>query len=456
MAGDRGDKPGLELMKLPSGNLGLDGSGENVWIDVIQKMDDVYSDLVDSQTELEEKNAKLEEADTFIRSVLGAMTDVLIVCDAAGRIQKVNNQLLTITHRDEASLPGTKYSDLFTDESRATVEGFLDCLIAGKDVAPCDAAIKVPDGPPAVVALSCTPRRDQRGRLAGMVMVGRPIGELQRAYRALDAAQERLSETQQRLLVSEKMAALGRLVAGVAHELNNPISFVFGNMYALKRYGTAIRKYLTACDDGARREDMDRLRKELKIDKVLEDIGPLVDGTLEGAERVRDIVEDLRRFSSNQQEEPETFNVVRLVHTAVDWVIKAQRIKPAIILDTPDRLEMTGHKGHIHQIVVNLVQNAADVLSGREDGEIRISCSGENGMIQVRVADNGTGIAPAAMDKLFEPFFTTKPIGSGTGLGLYVSYNMALKQGGELRAANRPEGGAEFTLRIPENVDAAD
>jgi two-component system sensor histidine kinase HupT/HoxJ len=117
---------------------------------------------------------------------------------------------------------------------------------------------------------------------------------------------------------------------------------------------------------------------------------------------------------------------------------------------------MTGHKGHIHQIVVNLVQNAADVLSGREDGEIRISCSGENGMIQVRVADNGTGIAPAAMDKLFEPFFTTKPIGSGTGLGLYVSYNMALKQGGELRAANRPEGGAEFTLRIPENVDAAD
>ncbi len=449
-----GNKPESELMKLPSGNMRLDGTGEDVWIDVIQKMDEVYSDLVQSQTELEDKNAKLEEADAFIQSVLGAMTDVLIVCDAAGRIQQVNTQLLTITQRDERSLQGTKYSDLFTDESRSRAEGFLDYLISGKDVAPCDAAIRIPDGPPAVVALSCTPRRDPRGRLAGMVMVGRPIGELQRAYRALDAAQERLSETQQRLLVSEKMAALGRLVAGVAHELNNPISFVFGNMYALKRYGTAIKKYLAACDAGTTREDMDVLRKDLKIDKVLEDIGPLVDGTLEGAERVRDIVEDLRRFSSNQQEEPEAFNIIRLVHTAVDWVIKAQRIKPAIVFDMPERLEMTGHKGHLHQIVVNLVQNAADVLSGRPDGEIRISCLSRQGMIEVHVADNGTGIAPEAMDKLFEPFFTTKPIGSGTGLGLYVSYNMALKQGGELQAANRPEGGAEFILRIPDHVHA--
>jgi two-component system sensor histidine kinase HupT/HoxJ len=223
-------------------------------------------------------------------------------------------------------------------------------------------------------------------------------------------------------------------------------------MYALKRYGAAIKTYLTACDEGLPRAEMDVLRKDLKIDKVLRDIEPLVDGTQEGAERVRDIVEDLRRFSSNQEEEPETFNIIRLVHTAIDWVIKAQRVKPAIEFHGPDRLEVTGHKGHIHQIVVNLVQNAADVLSGRSDGVIRITCSPEDSMIAIKVADNGSGIEPAAMDKLFEPFFTTKPIGSGTGLGLYVSYNMALKQGGDLQAANRPEGGAEFTLRIPAHV----
>ena len=147
MAEKRSKSAPLQPMDLSSGNLTADGAGEDVWIDVIQKMDEVYSDLVDSQTQLEEKNAKLEEADTFIQSVLGAMTDVLIVCDAAGQIQQVNRQLLTITHREENTLLGTRFSDLFTEDSQPTVAGFLDSLISGQEVAPCDAAITVP-GPP--------------------------------------------------------------------------------------------------------------------------------------------------------------------------------------------------------------------------------------------------------------------------------------------------------------------
>ncbi|WP_322990999.1 ATP-binding protein, partial [Hoeflea sp.] len=273
--------------------------------------------------------------------------------------------------------------------------------------------------------------------------------ELQRAYRELDTAHQKLTHTQQRMLVSEKMAALGRLVAGVAHELNNPISFVFGNMYALKRYGEVITKYLAACNGDTGPERMQTLRKDLKIDQVLRDIGPLVDGTLEGAERVSDIVQDLRRFSSNQEETLEVFNVTRLVRTAVDWVIKTQRMKPAVILDVPDMLEIRGRKGQLHQIIVNLVQNAADVLEGKPDSEIVIRGEKTDSEIIVRVSDNGPGIPPDRIDKIFEPFFTTKPIGSGTGLGLYISYNIALKQGGDLTVANRPGGGAEFTLKVP-------
>lgn len=434
-------------------SMGLQAGGEDVWIDVIRKMDDVYADLVRSQTELEEKNSELQDADTFISSVLGAMTDVLIVCDAKGRVQKVNRKLMEITGKSERELVGINYCDLVCPKNRAQAAGFVSVLASGKSVEPCEIGISVPKGPPAYVSLNCAPRRDQRGRLAGMVMVGRPIDDLKRAYRERDAAREKLDQAQERLLVSEKMAALGRLVAGVAHELNNPISFVFGNMYALKRYGNAIRKYLSALDGAAPEKEMAELRQELKIDKVISDIGPLVDGTLEGAERVRDIVEDLRRFSSNQQEIPETFNLMRLVHTATDWVIKAQRVKPEILIDGPEMMEVCGRKGQVHQILVNLVQNAADVLSGREDGRIWITCTQADGFASVAVSDNGTGITADIMDKLFEPFFTTKPIGTGTGLGLYVSYNMAMKQGGELHAANRPAGGAEFTLRLPVNVE---
>ncbi|MAZ17765.1 MAG: PAS domain-containing sensor histidine kinase [Ahrensia sp.] len=432
------------------GRLPIGEGGEDVWIDVIQKMDEVYSELVESQTELEEKNARLEEAHAFIGSVLAAMTDVLIVCDTKGQIQQVNPALEATTGRRERDLVGLPVTDLFDEESRAAVAGLLPELKEGRIVAQRDLSLGASDPQKALISVNCTPRCDHRGRLVGMVLVGRPIGELQRAYRELDSAHQKLTQTQQRMMVSEKMAALGRLVAGVAHELNNPISFVFGNMYALKRYGAAITEYLSACDgSGGNPAEMDALRKSLKIDRVLQDIGPLVDGTLEGAERVRDIVQDLRRFSSNQEETAESFNITRLVRTAADWVIKTQRVKPAVRLDIPDKLELRGRKGQLHQIIVNLVQNAADVLEGEPKGEIVVTGERVGGDVVIRVADNGPGIPLERIDKIFEPFFTTKPIGAGTGLGLYVSYNMAMKQGGDLTAANRPEGGAEFTVRVP-------
>ncbi|MFZ2102291.1 MAG: ATP-binding protein, partial [Oricola sp.] len=394
-------------------------------------------------------------AHAFIGSVLAAMTDVLIVCDADGLIQQVNPALEAAVGRRERDLVAVPLTDLFDDKSRKAVAGFLPELKNGGIVAQRDVSLAASDPQKALISVNCTPRCDHRGRLVGMVLVGRPIGELQRAYRELDTAHQKLTHTQQRMLVSEKMAALGRLVAGVAHELNNPISFVFGNMYALKRYGEAITKYLSACDGSGNPKDMDALRKSLKIDQVLHDIGPLVDGTLEGAERVRDIVQDLRRFSSNQEETLEAFNVTRLVRTAADWVIKTQRVKPAVRIDVPDRLEIRGRKGQLHQIIVNLVQNAADVLEGVPDGEIVISGERTESEVIIRVADNGPGIPPDRIDKIFEPFFTTKPIGAGTGLGLYVSYNMAVKQGGDLTAANRPGGGAEFTLRVPADESPA-
>ena len=346
--------------------------------------------------------------------------------------------------------------EIFDAESKDAVSGFLHTIRAGGQVSECEVSLVGCGQQKALISVNCSPRRDHRGKLVGMVIVGRPVGELRRAYRELDVAHQKLTQTQQQLLVSEKMAALGRLVAGVAHELNNPISFVFGNMYALRRYGSAITQYLEACNSDMSRDELQVLRRELKIDKVLSDIAPLVEGTLEGAERVRDIVQDLRRFSSNQKETPESFNAVRLVQTAADWVVKAQRVKPEVRFKTPDTLEMTGLKGQLHQIIVNLVQNAADVLVDCQDPFIEISCAREGGEIVFRVADNGTGIPENRIDKIFEPFFTTKPIGTGTGLGLYVSYNMAMKQGGDLTVANRPEGGAEFTLRIPANDVAAD
>jgi len=428
----------------------LDQTSEDLWIDVIRKMDDVYSDLIASQVALEEQNTALEQARAFLGSVLGAMTDVLIVCDARGAIAQVNPALTALVGRAEGDLVGTPILALFSAQDRSDILAALDALSRGQGVEGREWQAIAQDGAPAALSINSAARHDATGRFAGMVLVGRPLGELQRAYRDLGAAHQRLRQTQQQLLTSEKMAALGRLVAGVAHELNNPISFVFGNMYALKRYGAAITEYLAALDAGRGASELTALRERLKIDRVLSDIGPLVDGTLEGAERVRDIVQDLRRFSASQREPLESFNLVRLIHTAADWVVKALRDPPEVRFDLPDRLDIASRKGQLHQIVVNLVQNAADALKSRESGAlIAITAAQQGDWITLRVADNGPGIAREHQDKIFEPFFTTKPIGAGTGLGLYVSYTMAGKLGGSLDYADAPGGGAQFTLRLP-------
>ncbi len=447
-----------QIAQKGSGLIDLAGAGdaielgqdsEDAWIEVISKMDEVYSDLVRYQVELEEKNAALEDAQRFIGSVLSSMTDVLVVCDINGRIEQANAALLKLIGRSEAELLGKPLATLFCKESAALAEQLPERVKFDKAVEDAEAAMIGRDGEHALMAINCSSRYDHDGRLVGLVIIGRPIGELRRAYRELDRAHRKLSQTQQQLVFAEKMAALGRLVAGVAHELNNPISFVFGNMHALKRYGERITRYLRAVDECGDPDALRSLREELKIDRILKDVAPLVDGTLEGAERVSDIVQDLRRFSSGQRESSEVFDLTRVVRTAAEWVVKSARNKPAVEFHVPERFEIEGRKGAVHQIVVNLVQNAVDVTADQAEPRITIACGEEGGRARVSVADNGPGIADEDRDRIFEPFFTTKPIGQGTGLGLYVSYGMAEEQGGGLEAGNGPDGGAVFTLTLP-------
>ncbi|MES9898327.1 MAG: ATP-binding protein [Sedimenticola sp.] len=430
-------------------SLDLNPTTEHAWIEVIQKMDAVYADLVHYQVELEQKNSALEEAQQFIRSVLAAITDVLIVCDLQGRIQQVNRALEIMTGRDEEALLGKQVTKLFGEESLALVDRFPEKL-GSESIVDCEVSLIGADGRAAPLAMNCSSRYDREGRLLGMVLIGRPIGELRRAYGDLNEAHEALKQTQQQLVHSEKMASLGRLVAGVAHELNNPISFVFGNMHALKRYGGRITQYLTAVDQAVKTDHLLKLRKELKVDRILNDMESLIEGTLEGAERVSDIVQDLRRYSGGQPEATSRFNLSQVVETAAQWVVKACRVKPEIDYKIPEGVELTGSKGKIHQIIVNLVQNAADVMEGQAVPKLWISCGfDEDNRVWIKVRDNGPGIPEVRLSEVFDPFFTTKPVGKGTGLGLYISYGLAKEMGGDLRVSNHLQGGAEFILELP-------
>ncbi|VAX13475.1 Signal transduction histidine kinase HoxJ (hydrogenase regulation) [hydrothermal vent metagenome] len=434
-------------------SLELTPSTESVWIEVIQKMDSVYADLVRSQVELEEKNVALEEAQQFIDSVLSAMTDVLIVCDTDGVIQQVNAALEKLTGRPAKDFLRCSLEQLFSDEAAAMLETFPEKL-GHEALNDCEVSIVCADGSSAPLAMNCSSRYDRDGALLGLVLIGRPIGELRRAYDDLNQTLYELKQAQQQLVHAEKMASLGRLVAGVAHELNNPISFVFGNMHALKRYTSRISEYLNEVDAQVDSPSLQQLRRDLKIDHILKDMQPLVDGTLEGAERVSDIVQDLRRYSGVQKEACSRFDLPRLIRKAVQWVLQASRVTPEVSYSLPDSLEIEGHKGQIHQILVNLVQNALDAMAQQTRPELSLSCETVADLVRIDVLDQGPGIAEKDRAKIFEPFFTRKAVGKGTGLGLYISYGLARDLGGDLRAENHPQGGALFTLTLPFNTKA--
>lgn len=422
-------------------------AGEAAWIEVIQQMDRVYGELVDSQTALEDKNTELEEAQAFIASVMGAMSDLLIVCDTGGRIQQVNAALERLTGRPAERFVGQPISAVLQSPQEDTQAKFTRHLKAGMAFTDCEVSLADAEGTLRPISVNCAPRQDHRNRSLGMVLIGRPIGELQQAYRELDEALQNFEHAQQHLVASEKMAALGRLVAGVAHELNNPISFVFGNMHAMKTYGEKITRFLQAMDESP--ETLQDLRMELGLDRIAADIGPLVDGTLEGAERVSDIVQDLRRFSGNQSEPMEPFLLESAMRTALNWVMRGARKAPKAVIACDGALEINSKKGHVHQILVNLVQNAVDALAATPRAQISLSAGRVKGGVEISVEDNGPGIPAANQGQIFEPFFTTKPVGKGTGLGLYVSYRLADELGGSLRTEPAITG-ARFVLFVPD------
>lgn len=430
-----------------------DAVGEEAWIEVINKMDQVYNDLIKYEVELEEKNAALDESRQFVFSVLASMSDILVVCDRSGRIEVVNQAMVAFTGKSEQTLIGTPLFDLFAhaDARESAVRMFASHGTRG--LTDCELLLLGADGAAVPVSLNCTPRYNHQGSQVGMVITGRPVGELRRAYQDLREAHEDLKRTQQQLLHAEKMASLGRLVAGVAHELNNPISFVLGNVYALRRYAQRLEAYLAAIHAGKSAPDLAELRRELRIDHLLKDLSPLIEGTVEGAERTHAIVDSLKRFSAVDRNEDRSFQLARVIEQAVHWVTKAAPSTFKVLVTLPEDFLVTGSPGQIQQVIMNLVQNAYDATADATSPHLEITAQRihhpDGDQVEISFRDNGPGIAPENLQHLFEPFFTTKPVGKGTGLGLAISYGIVERHRGTLAAANDPRGGAVFTLTLP-------
>ncbi|MGB0683834.1 MAG: sensor histidine kinase [Magnetovibrionaceae bacterium] len=428
---------------------------EAAWIEVIQKMDEVYSDLIRYEVDLEEKNQELEDAQAFIHSVLTSMSDMLIVCDRDTHIQEVNRATEQLTGFRAEELIGVTFRELLVEGCGALVDGLVDRLREDvSQLSDYEVRLRTKEGGVTdVIALNCSTRFDNTGHPAGMVVIGREIGELRRAYQALNKAHAELQRAQAQMVQQEKMASLGRLVAGVAHELNNPISFVSGNVHTLDKYRERLVVYLDAVHSGMSKLELEELRQKLRIDFLLEDLGPLIEGTLEGSDRVTELVKNLRRLSFAPTGDMDEFDLAKVVTTAVNWASKADKTKTAsraeVKLALPGELVLEGHEGQLHQVFVNLVSNALDAIRDEEVPRIDVVASETAEEVRVVFTDNGPGIPEKDLIKVFDPFFTTKTVGEGTGLGLWLTYGFIRDHGGTMEAGNTPGGGAMFTMTLP-------
>ncbi len=273
--------------------------------------------------------------------------------------------------------------------------------------------------------------------------------DLAAAYRDLQAAQERL-------LHAEKLASLGRLVAGVAHEINNPISFVYGNLVHLEAYVRAL-KSLLAFDDGLPLVEADRRAREERkaaLDDafVREDVDRALRACRHGAERVRKIVEALLNLSRTRKAPFREVVIREPLEGALSMLEGKIRQGIRVIRRYGDGLVVRGDPDELGQLFLNLLSNALDAVAGGGTVWIRTGRGplGEGKeTVLVEIQDDGPGIPPADRSHLFEPFFTTKPVGRGTGLGLSIAYGIARRHGGTIVPHFPGKGGSLFRVSLP-------
>lgn len=281
--------------------------------------------------------------------------------------------------------------------------------------------------------------------------------ELRRRNGELTELNARLSMAQQQLTQSERLASIGQLSAGVAHEINNPIGYIFSNFNSLETYIESLLKMLAAYEaaEGAitapnTLAGLHALRDRVELDFLKEDIPVLMRESKEGLVRVRKIVQDLKDFSRvDSHQEWQWTNLAQGIDSTLNIVSNEIKYKADVVKQYGHTPEVECLPSQINQVVMNMLVNAAHAI-GPARGTIWIRTgTDEPGKVWIEIADNGAGIPKEIQSRVFDPFFTTKPVGQGTGLGLSLSYGIIQKHQGSIELDSEPGKGTRFRITLP-------
>ncbi len=425
----------------------------------------------------------LRQSEEKYRTILENMEEGYFEIDLVGKYTFVNNaecRNLGYPKEELIGMNNRQYQDEAT--SRKMYQVFNNMYKTGEPIKIIDLEIIRKDGTKKFNEISVALIRDPKGKKIGFSGVSRDITERKRAEDALKknqeelikknqeneesrknvqltlerlgAAYETLKTTQAKILQQEKMASIGQLAAGVAHEINNPMAFIASNLGTLDKYIRRLKDFIQAQSEAIKSlkatdaiKKLEKMRKELKLDYTIDDIDLLLKESCDGSERVQKIVQGLNRFSRVDDAEYKGANINECIESSINIVWNELKQKATLHKNYGNLPPTKCYPQKLNQVFINLLMNAIQAIE--KEGKIEIKTWEKGGSIWVTVSDTGCGIPQENQNKIFEPFFTTKEVGKGTGLGLSISYEIMQRHKGDLSFQSKKGKGTTFTIRMP-------
>lgn len=432
--------------KLEEANARLKGLNDNLILEIHER------------EKAEEASRKGER---FLSSVFSAIQDGISVLDPNMHIVRVN-EIMGKWFPQNKPLVGKKCYEAYHLKSQpcetCPVQRTFDTGKPARDVIPL-AGFK--ENTISWLEIFSFPIVDEiTGETISVVEFMRDITDRKLADEKLSAAYNELKHMHLQLLQSEKMASIGQLAAGVAHEINNPTGYMLSNLSSLKKYSERLSEFIGIQSEAlekmsAYKEDgteaifkkVTEQRKAKKIDHIMSDIGHLIDESIEGGIRVKQIVQNLKSFSHLDETEYKLADINTGIENTLSVIWNELKYKSTVTRDYGDIPLTMCNLGQLNQVFMNLLINAAHAIETQ--GQITIKTRCDNNTIIISISDTGSGIPQEIIDKIFEPFFTTKDVGKGTGLGLSLSYDIVKKHNGQITVESASGKGTTFTVRIP-------